>query len=123
MTIGQAVLAGAVSLVFAALVGVCVRTCVRAHVLPVALRWAAGTVLVLSVAGFWLSTLAPRTNPDGGATCIEEPLVGMLAASQLSSPGCATANQEAVVMSVVLAGVITLVGVGVVRAMSRSRTT
>lgn len=77
--------------------------------------------LVVCVAGLWVSTLAPRKNPDGGATCIEEPLVGM-SAGPLSSPGCVTANQGAVLVSVLLAVVVALVGVSVVRAAARRRT-
>lgn len=103
-------LAGAVSVVLAALLGVAVRAAHRARV-RVPVRWLAGAGMVLVVLACWVVTLVPQHVGDQGRiTCIEEPLFGLTGDSQLSSPACIHANRQTVGLSV--AGAVAVVAVG-----------
>lgn len=119
METDQLVLTLLATLAFVALAVVGVSGAVRARPLGRAARGLAGAVLVLAVATCWLWTGAPLTNPSTGRTCIEEPLVGMSAASQLATPWCVAANRQAVASWLAAAALVTLGGTLALRAAAR----
>lgn len=98
------------SLAFVALAVVGVRAAVRARPLGRAVRGAAGAVLLGAVVGGWLWTGAPLTDPSTRVSCIEEPIVGMSATSQLSTPWCVAENRRAVATLLSAAALVTLGG-------------
>ncbi len=120
MTTSQLVLAGAASLVFAALAIVCAGAARRLRVLATVWRWVIGALLVFVVLVCWAVTLAPRT--DSGVTCAEEPLFGMTLASDLASAACVATNRAFVAGCLASAGVVTLAAVVVARIAAHRRT-
>jgi hypothetical protein len=121
VTTSQILLAGAVSLVFAALAVACAAAVRLLRGLARVWRWTAGTSLVLVVLMCWGATLAPRTIPDSGLACIEEPLFGMTPASNLATAECVAINRGFVAGSLGFAGVVTLGAVAWARIAARRR--
>lgn len=106
----------AASVVFVALVVACVWAAVRARPLPRA-RWVVGTTLVVLVLVVWGWTMAPLEN--AGVQCIEEPLFGMSATSDVASPWCGRANRSATALWAAAAGTVTAAGWQGLRAVER----
>jgi len=85
-----------VSVVLAAPVGLSAKAVRRARV-PVTEQWLAGAGMVLIVLACWTVTLVPQhVGEQGRITCIEEPMFGLTAEAQLSSPACIRANRQTV---------------------------
>lgn len=119
VTTTQAVLAGLCSLGFVVLGAIAVRAALRARRLPAPARWAVAAVLLVLVLVSWGSTLAPRTDPDAGTVCIEEPLLGLAADSDLATDGCLSVNREAVADRLLGAAALALVAVVGGRVLAR----
>jgi hypothetical protein len=82
-------------------------------------RWTIAAVLLVLVLVSWGSTLAPRTDPEAGTVCIEEPLFGLAAASDLATDGCLAVNREAVADRLLGAAALALVAVVGGRVLAR----
>ncbi|MCC2318521.1 hypothetical protein [Cellulomonas chengniuliangii] len=84
-------------------------------------RWLVGIVSVPLVLACWMVTAAPQQveTANGVVTCIEEPMFGMSARSQLSSPGCVRVNRWVTGVSLAGAAGVVAAGVMVLRAAER----
>ncbi|MFI2753878.1 hypothetical protein ACGIF2_10630 [Cellulomonas sp. P22] len=111
----------AASVAFLALAGLALRSSWRSAASGGRVRWLVGVASVLLVLVCWMLTLVPQQvdTANGTVTCIEEPLFGMSARSQLSSPGCVRVNRWVTGLSLAGASAVVVTGVLVLRAAER----
>lgn len=123
MPLGQIALTSIISILFVVLiVGAIAAVMQLRESRPVA-RLALCIAITLFVVACWGWTLVPReaSTAHGPATCIEEPLMGLVSSTDLAGSNCAEINRKAVSLSLTAASVVFTATLVCVRSIQRGR--